>query len=122
MSRETELRQVYLEAIALTERQAEAIAREDWDQLTTLLEQRERCITSAEALINRPTPLTNRAELKELLGRLQARDEGNQSLIQEKRERMLKEMQGLNHSKTALSGYLDSFSDVQAPSFFNQDQ
>lgn len=122
MGREAELRQVYLEAIALTERQSEAIASDDWEQLASLLEQRDRCIASAEALINRPEPFANRAELKELLERLQARDQENQDVIQGKRTGMLKEMQGLAHAKTALHGYLDSFSDVYAPTFVNQDQ
>lgn len=122
MDRAAELSQIYREAIALTERQTKAIQAGDWEQLLALIDQREVCITRAEALFKHSGPLANRAELTELLRSLQARDAENQALIQEQQAELRSEMQSLNHSKTALNGYLEAFSDVYTPSFVNQDQ
>jgi len=122
MERAAELRKIYDEALALSEGQHRAIEQGNWTLLTTLLDARERCIQRAEQLLGQPLPPDVKAELAERLRRLNEVDERNQRLIAEKRDALQAEMANLGRSKTALSGYLESFGSAFDPTFFDQDR
>lgn len=116
-----ELKQVYEQAIALTDKQAEAIAKEDWDELGALLMKRDRLITRAEALLHEGAP-ENRKDLLALLTQLRVKDQVNQSVITRKVEALRGEMQSLQHSNGAVAGYLEHLRGPAESHFIDHDQ
>ncbi|MNY18480.1 Flagellar protein FliT [compost metagenome] len=117
-----ELAQVYREAIALTEKQAEAIAKEDWELLGALLMKRDRLITRAEALIHEGSLPEDRQELRALLTQLRVKDQVNQTVITRKVEEIKVEIQSLQQSNSAVTGYLDNLRGVAESHFIDHDQ
>jgi hypothetical protein len=117
-----ELAQVYREAIALTEKQAAAIAREDWDELGALLMKRDRLIARAEALIHDGELPADRQELMSLLTQLRVKDQVNQTVVTRRVERMKEEMNSLQQSNSAVAGYLDNLRGVSESHFIDHDQ
>lgn len=117
-----ELAEVYQEAIALTDKQAEAIANEDWDLLNSLLMKRDRCIARAEALLHDHGTPTNREEIRALLTTLTQKDEANQAVFQKRMAELRQELGSLSHRSDALVSYYDSMRDVPTSSFFDHDQ
>lgn len=117
-----ELDQVYREAIALTEQQAEAIAQEDWETLGALLMKRDRLIARAEALIHDESLPSDRKELIGLLTQLRVKDQVNQTLITRKLDALKGELQSLQQSNAAVAGYLASARGVAEAHFIDHDQ
>lgn len=119
---QVELVQVYREAIVLTEKQAEAIAQEDWELLGALLMKRDRLISRAEALIHDGNLPADRQELQALLTQLRVKDQVNQTVITRKVDDIKGEIQSLQHSNHAVSGYLDNLRGVAESHFIDHDQ
>lgn len=117
-----ELTDVYQEAIALTDQQAQAIANEDWELLNSLLLKRDRCIARAEALLHDHGTPANREELHALLVALTQKDEANQAAFQKRMAELKQELSSLTHRSDALVSYYDSMRDVPTSSFFDHDQ
>lgn len=117
-----ELAEVYREAIALTEQQAEAIAQEDWELLGALLMKRDRLISRAEALIHDGKLPGDRQELVALLTQLRVKDQVNQTVITRKVEGLKEEIQSLQQSNHAVAGYLDNLRGVSESHFIDHDQ
>lgn len=122
MDHGTELKALYQQAIGLSEQQGQAIEQADWPQLQALLDKREGLIQQAEHLLAQAHKPSNKQELSSLLLQLQQIDERNQELLAQKRQALRTEMDGLERSKSALNGYLDSFGGANAPTFFDQDR
>lgn len=117
-----ELVQVYREAIALTDKQAQAIAQEDWEDLGALLMKRDRLIARAEALIHEGAVSGDRQELTTLLTQLRIKDQVNQTAVTRRIERIKDELQSLRHSNSAVAGYLDNLRGVSDSHFIDHDQ
>ena len=117
-----ELAQVYREAIALTDKQAEAIAQEDWELLGALLMKRDRLISRAEALIHGGVLPDERQQVRTLLTQLRIKDQANQAVITRKQEALKVELQSLRQSNSAVSGYLDNLRGVTESHFIDHDQ
>ena len=117
-----ELAQVYREAIALTESQASAIAQENWEDLGALLMKRDRLIARAEALIHDGGLPADRKELITLLTQLRIKDQVNQTVITRKIEGLKEEIQSLQHTNHAVTGYLDNLRGVSESHFIDHDQ
>lgn len=122
MDRETELLELYQEALSLTRLQAMAIHQDQWDELVVLLNKRESCLDRAEALLHGQPPPPNHPELSAMLRRLQAEDAEGQRIFAEKQQALMDQLKTLDHSKVALSGYLDALGTSATPKFFDQDQ
>ncbi|MNR75316.1 Flagellar protein FliT [compost metagenome] len=119
---EQELAQVYREAIALTDKQAEAIAQEDWELLGALLMKRDRLISRAEALIHEGVLPDERQEVRTLLTQLRVKDQVNQTAVTRKYEATKVEIQSLQQSNSAVTGYLDNLRGVAESHFIDHDQ
>ncbi|MNK72080.1 Flagellar protein FliT [compost metagenome] len=117
-----ELAQVYREAIVLTDQQAEAIAQEDWEMLGALLMKRDRLITRAEALIHEGVLPGEYQEVRMLLTQLRVKDQANQAVVTRKYETLKVELQSLQQSNGALTGYLDNLRGVAESHFIDHDQ
>lgn len=117
-----ELAEVYREAIALTEQQAVAIAQEDWQMLGALLMKRDRLITRAEALIHEGVLPGEHQEVRMLLTQLRVKDQANQAIITRKYDMLKLELQSLQQSNGALSGYMDNLRGVAESHFIDHDQ
>lgn len=117
-----ELTRVYQEAIALTEAQTQAIARDDWQELAALLMKRDRLIARAEALIHDGQIPGDRQEVVALLNQLRMKDEVNQGLVSRKLDALRGEMHALQQSNTAMAGYLNSLQGVTESHFIDHDQ
>ncbi len=118
----SELVQVYREAIALTEQQAEAIAQEDWERLGALLMKRDRLISRAEALIHDGDLPGDRQEARALLTQLRVKDQVNQTVMTRKYDSLKDEIQSLQQSNSAVVGYLDNLRGVSESHFIDHDQ
>jgi|GEM_PF-1914724 hypothetical protein len=105
MDREAELRQLYQEAVALTRKQGAAIARDDWDEMQVLLDERERCFDRAGALLKQGGHPANGEELVDLLNQLKVLDEANQRVFRAKHHAVGYELRNLTSSRSALLGY-----------------
>ncbi|HEY9854714.1 MAG TPA: flagellar protein FliT [Stenomitos sp.] len=117
-----DLKALYQEALALSERQSKAIDRDDWAELQSLLEARDPLIQKAEQLLANPIQPTNKAELADLLRQLHQIDARNQVRMGQKQLALRAEMEGIGRSKVALNGYLESFGSAFDPTFFDQDR
>jgi hypothetical protein len=117
-----ELARVYREAIAMTDSQAEAIAREDWEELGALLMKRDRLIARAEALIHDGGVPGDRKELITLLTQLRIKDQVNQNVVTRKVEGLKDEIQSLQQSNSAVTGYLDNLRGTAEAHFIDHDQ
>lgn len=117
-----ELAQVYREAIALTDKQATAIAQEDWEELGALLMKRDRLIARAEALIHDGGVPSDRKELLTLLTQLRIKDQVNQAVVTRRVESMKGEIHSLQQSNSAVAGYLDNLRGVSESHFIDHDQ
>ena len=117
-----ELAQVYREAVALTDKQAEAIAQEDWELLGAWLMKRDRLISRAEALIHEGVPLDERQAARTLLTQLRVKEQANQAVINRKQDALKVELQSLQQSNSAVSGYLDNLRGVTESHFIDHDQ
>ena len=117
-----ELAQVYREAIALTEKQATAIAQEDWEELGALLMKRDRLIARAEALIHDGGVPSDRQELISLLTQLRIKDQVNQAVVTRRVESMKEEIHSLQQSNSAVAGYLDNMRGVSEAHLIDHDQ
>ncbi|MBO9542441.1 flagellar protein FliT [bacterium] len=122
MEREAELVRLYDEAMELTRLQADAIAQDEWDTFVQLLDDREACITEAERLLEGPTLPANRSELRTKLAEIQALDLQNQAVFQRKRHTLMRELNDIDRSANAVSGYRDAFGAPETPQFFDHDQ
>lgn len=122
MTIQGELAQVYREAIALTEAQAEAIAQENWEELGALLMKRDRLIARAEALIHDGELPGDRQELVALLTQMRVKDQVNQTLITRRISEMKGEINSLQQSNSAVAGYLDNLRGVSEAHFIDHDQ
>lgn len=117
-----ELASTYREAIALTEAQADAIAREDWEELGALLMKRDRLIARAEALIHEGDLPQERQELISLLTQLKVKDQVNQTLVTRRVEALRGEINSLQQSNHAVAGYLGNLRGVAESHFIDHDQ
>lgn len=119
---ESDLREVYAAAIALTDQIGQAIADNAWDELNALLQDRERFIKQAQAILD---DLEQRAhpDLAQQLRQLQQADARHMLTLQEKRNHMQQQIEGLQMSRTALSGYRDALvSGEIEPHFLDRDR
>ncbi len=119
---ELELAQVYREAIALTEQQAEAIVQEDWELLGALLMKRDRLISRAESLIHEGKIPAERQGVRALLTQLRIKDQVNQTVLTRKYEGLKEEIQSLQVGNSAVTGYLDNLRGVSEAHFIDHDQ
>ncbi len=117
-----ELAQVYREAIAMTDKQAAAIAQEDWEELGALLMKRDRLIARAESLIHDGGAPDDRKELITLLTQLRVKDQVNQTLMARKVDGVKEEIQSLQQSNSAVTGYLDNLRGTDEAHFIDHDQ
>jgi hypothetical protein len=117
-----ELVQVYREAIALTDKQAAAIAQEDWEELGALLMKRDRLIARAEALIHAGGVPSDRKELLTLLTQLRIKDQVNQTIVTRRVESIKEEIHSLQQSNGAVAGYLDNLRGISESHFIDHDQ
>ena len=117
-----ELVQVYREAIALTDKQATAIAREDWEELGALLMKRDRLIARAEALIHAGGVPSDRKELITLLTQLRIKDQVNQTIVTRRVDSIKEEIHSLQQSNGAVAGYLDNLRGISESHFIDHDQ
>lgn len=117
-----ELADVYREAIALTDQQAEAIAKEEWDLLNSLLMKRDRAIARAEALLHDHGTPANKEEIRQLLVTLTQKDEANQAVFQKRMAELKRELGTLTHRSDALVSYYDSMRDIPTSNFIDHDQ
>jgi len=117
-----ELAQVYREAIALTEKQAAAIAQEEWEELGALLMKRDRLISRAEALLQEGDFQGDRHELITLLKRLQIKDQVNQAVMNRKVNALRDEIGSLQQSNAAVAGYLNNLRGISESHFIDHDQ
>jgi hypothetical protein len=122
MDREAELERLYDRAMELTRQQADAIAQDEWDEFVRLLDDRAVCFDAAERLLAGPTLPTNRAALKAQLTEMQALDLQNQAAFQRKRHTLMRELNTVDRSKSALSGYMEAYGDPIDPQFLDHDQ
>lgn len=117
-----ELALVYREAISLTDKQAEAIAQEDWELLGALLMKRDRLIARAEALIHEGILPDERQEVRTLLTQLRVKEQANQAVITRKHQALKEEIQSLQQSNSGVTGYLDNLRGMAESHFIDHDQ
>lgn len=122
MEREAELVRLYDRALELTRLQTDAIAQDEWDAFVRLLDEREACITEAERLLEGPALPSNRAELRAKLAEVQSLDMQNQAAFQRKRHTLMRELNEIDRSASAVNGYRDAFGDPHDPQFIDHDQ
>ena len=122
MNREIELSELYKEALSLTRLQAMAIAQEQWGELVILLNKREVCLDRAETLLHDQPRPSNFEELSAMLRQIQQIDSESQHVFNAKQKTLMSKLKTLDHSRTALNGYLNALSLGSSPRFFDQDQ